>query len=67
LSAVSNEINCVFLHLLENPRLCDRKALEVASDKNKERRGCANTENQNVKREQCQSLEEGKESQRQRT
>jgi hypothetical protein len=23
LSAVSSEINCVFLHLLENPTLCD--------------------------------------------
>jgi hypothetical protein len=24
LRRVNNEINCVFLHLLENPRLCDR-------------------------------------------
>jgi hypothetical protein len=31
LSAVSNEINCVFLHLLENPRLCDRGAVEKVS------------------------------------
>jgi hypothetical protein len=29
LSAVSNDVNCVFLHLLENPRLCDRNALEM--------------------------------------
>jgi hypothetical protein len=29
LSAVSEEINCVFLHLLENPRLCDRRAVEI--------------------------------------
>jgi hypothetical protein len=29
LSAVSDEINCVFLHLLENPTLCDRSAVEV--------------------------------------
>jgi hypothetical protein len=28
LSAVSNEINCVFLHL-ENPRLCDRNTVEI--------------------------------------
>jgi hypothetical protein len=27
LSVVSNEINCVFLHLLEDPRLCDRNAV----------------------------------------
>jgi hypothetical protein len=26
LSAVSDDINCVFLHLLENPGLCDRRA-----------------------------------------
>jgi hypothetical protein len=32
LSAVSEEINCVFLHLLENPTLCDRNAVERASD-----------------------------------
>jgi hypothetical protein len=31
LSAVSNEINCVFLHLLENPTLCDRSAVENAA------------------------------------
>jgi hypothetical protein len=31
LSAVCNEINCVFLHLLENPRLCDRSAVERVS------------------------------------
>jgi hypothetical protein len=29
LSAVSNEIDCVFLHLLENPSLCDRRATDT--------------------------------------
>lgn len=29
LSAVSDDINCLFLHLLENPRLCDRDAVEA--------------------------------------
>jgi hypothetical protein len=29
LSAVSDEIDCVFLHLLENPGLCDRRAVET--------------------------------------
>jgi hypothetical protein len=29
LSSVNGDINCVFLHLLENPRLCDRTAVEV--------------------------------------
>jgi hypothetical protein len=31
LSDVSNDINSVFLHLLENPRLCDRSAVEISS------------------------------------
>jgi hypothetical protein len=31
LSRVRNDINSVFLHLLENPRLCDRSAVEVSS------------------------------------
>jgi hypothetical protein len=29
LSRVNNDIHCVFLHLLENPRLCDRSAVEI--------------------------------------
>jgi hypothetical protein len=31
LSGVSDGINCVLLHLLENPRLCDRSAVEKVS------------------------------------
>jgi hypothetical protein len=31
LSRVSDDINSVFLHLLENPRLCDRNAVETSS------------------------------------
>jgi hypothetical protein len=31
LSRVNDDINCVFLHLLENPRLCDRSAVEKVS------------------------------------
>jgi hypothetical protein len=31
LSRVSSNINSVFLHLLENPRLCDRSAVEMSS------------------------------------
>jgi hypothetical protein len=31
LSRVNDDINSVFLHLLENPRLCDRSAVETAS------------------------------------
>jgi hypothetical protein len=29
LSKVNNDIDCTFLHLLENPRLCDRSAVEM--------------------------------------
>jgi hypothetical protein len=31
LSRVNYDINCVFLHLLENPRLCDRSAVEMVT------------------------------------
>jgi hypothetical protein len=31
LSAVSSETDCVFLHLLENPTLCDRSAVEIVN------------------------------------
>jgi hypothetical protein len=31
LSRVNNSISCVFLHLLENPRLSDRSAVEIVS------------------------------------
>jgi hypothetical protein len=31
LSAVNDDINCVFLHLLENPGLCDRRAAETTT------------------------------------
>jgi hypothetical protein len=31
LSRVNDDINCVFSHLLENPRLCDRRAVETVT------------------------------------
>jgi hypothetical protein len=31
LSAVSDEIDCVFLHLLENPSLCDRRTANTTT------------------------------------
>jgi hypothetical protein len=31
LSRVNDDIHCVFFHLLENPRLCDRSAVEIVS------------------------------------
>jgi hypothetical protein len=39
LSAVNYDINCVFLHLLENPSLCDRRAAETTTTK-KSATGC---------------------------
>jgi hypothetical protein len=59
LSAVSSDINCVLLHLLENPRLCDRSAVEMVND-------TTHSTNHNGKREQGQALDEGKESCRRR-
>jgi hypothetical protein len=68
---VSDEMNSVFLHLLENPRLCDRSAVEIASDSTDTQgsRGSTSPVNHNGKREQeqDQALKEGKESRRQRT
>jgi hypothetical protein len=31
LSRVKDDINCIFLHLLENPRLCGRRAVEMVT------------------------------------
>jgi hypothetical protein len=68
-SRVNNDITCVFLHLLENPNLCDISAAEVASDSTERKVGDRriNPANRNGKREQGRALEEGKESRRRRT
>jgi hypothetical protein len=66
LSRVNNGINCVFFHLLENPRLCDRSAVEEVSNDTEKIRGSANPANHNGKREQGRALEDGKESRRRR-
>jgi hypothetical protein len=65
LSAVSQEINCVFLHLLENPRLCDRSAVEIVStsESNSSRSANPNASGGGDKREQA-SAQEGNESHR---
>jgi hypothetical protein len=64
LSRVNNDINCVFLHLLENPRLCVKSAVEIVST------GASNARSTNPtvssgggKREQA-SVSKGKESRR---
>jgi hypothetical protein len=62
LSAVSYDIDCVLFHLLENPRLCDRSAVEMGSLSAED----ASIANRNGKREQDEALAEGKESRRRR-
>jgi hypothetical protein len=68
LSAVSKDINSVFLHLLENPRLCDRSAVETPSIGNIENTVSASSRSHSVdgsgKREQHTPAQRGKESRR---
>jgi hypothetical protein len=68
LSAVSNNINSLFLHLLENPRLCDRSAVETASLGNIEKAMSTSPRNHSGdgggKREQQAPARSGKESRR---
>jgi hypothetical protein len=70
LSAVRSDINCVFLHLLENPRLCDRSAVEAASDSTDNSGGSTSSVNQIIgKREHGQAqiaVTEDKEESRRR-
>jgi hypothetical protein len=65
LNRVSNDINCVFLHLLENPRLCDKKAVEMVSAGGNNSNRSTNTTVSGCggKREQA-SVPKGRESRR---
>ncbi len=64
LSRVNNDINCVFLHLLENPRLCDRRAVEkVGAGESNDRSSNPNTSSGRGKREQA-SAQKGRGSRR---
>jgi hypothetical protein len=63
LSAVSNEINCVFWHLLENPRLCDRSAVEAPAKDSTDNGGSTSPVNHTTgKRQHGRAQNEGKES-----
>jgi hypothetical protein len=65
LSGVSNNINSVFLHLLENPRLCDRSAVEMSSIGNMDDARSTNPENHSGgKREQQAPSHTGNETRR---
>jgi hypothetical protein len=64
LSRVNNDINCVFLHLLENPRLCDRTAVKMTiAGENTSWSSSSNADSGGGKREQA-SVHEGKASRR---
>jgi hypothetical protein len=68
LSAVSNEINSVFLHLLENPTLCDRSAVEASSRSDgTDNGGSTSPVNHIGKREHSRVQNAGKESRRRLT
>jgi hypothetical protein len=65
LSRVNNGINCVFLHLLENPRLCDRSAVErVSAGESNVSSTNPTAGNGGEKRERAISVHEGKASHR---
>jgi hypothetical protein len=66
LSRVSSDINSVFFHLLENPRLCYRSAVEAASD-SADNGGSTSLVNHIEKREHDRAQVEGKESRRRLT
>jgi hypothetical protein len=56
LSAVNDDINCVFLHLLENPDLCDRRAVETETTTGSRRPvGNPDESSSSGKRERAQS------------
>jgi hypothetical protein len=65
LSKVNNDINCLFLHLLENPRLCDRSAVEmVTADESNGTSTNPTTSSGGGKREQASAHKGKKESRR---
>jgi hypothetical protein len=64
-AGVSDDVNCVLVHMLENPRLCDQRGMEMVSD------GDSNGNSMNPtagsdggKRERASAQDEGKVSHR---
>jgi hypothetical protein len=64
LSGVNDDINCVFLHLSENPRLCDRSAVEKVSAGESSGRSTDPTTRRGVEKREQASAHTGKESRR---
>ncbi len=68
LSAVRSDINCVFLHMLENPTLCDRSAVEASSGSTCTYNGGSTSPvNHIAKREHGRAQNDGKEARRRLT
>jgi hypothetical protein len=55
LSAVNDDINCVFLHLLENPGLCDRRVAEATMTRSQQPGVSLDESSSTGKRERAQS------------
>jgi hypothetical protein len=64
LSRVNDNINCVFLHLLDNPRLCDRRAVEMVTACESNGRSTGPTAGSGGGKREQASANRGKESRR---
>jgi hypothetical protein len=64
LSAVNDDINCVFLHLLENPGLCNRRAADTTTRSRQPGTTNLDESSRSGKRERAQSQPAGKEPRR---
>jgi hypothetical protein len=67
LSLVNDDIHCVFLHLLENPRLCDRSAVEKVSTGESNSSSTNPTDSSGEGKREQAIAHEGKESRRRLT
>jgi hypothetical protein len=64
LSRVNNDITCVFLHLLENPRLCDQRAVEMLTTGDSIRKSIDHTASSSGEKREQASAHTGSESRR---
>jgi hypothetical protein len=62
---VSNDVNCVLVHMLENPRLCDQRTVEIVSgDESKGSSTNPTASSDGGKRERASAHDEGRVSHR---
>ncbi len=64
LSRVNGDINCVFLHMLDNPRLCDLRAVEIVTADESNGRSTSPTAGSGGEKREQASANKGKESRR---